>query len=872
MNLPTQNVENSDLLNFLNSPSENLLLVPPQTQSLFVLDPRLANLDRVKYQSQQSFTNRFHYKPNHIKCLEKISKEFSVQYMMVCTDINSILFALSHPTYALASESITRSSILSADVAHNVCVSNIGKYHLWSIMAYCHPIGRSLPIFQVLLPDLTIRSHCHIWQIFLQYHDVISVLTSDKSSRITIPTSQILCFDNALHYLNAKLTPSSLAELDRILLHGHSISPTTTLSQSDRPATNRIFSPEFRIARTVSYSVSSQNEISIVRLSLESNIALSALSGFLGDSQSLLGYVQLLDHHFVGNFLFANSERQFRFYHYNDMHHGGCLKPVKGPLMIPEKSSILAIFLNSPNPSAPLVNLCDFSFQFGLPWTRNSCWFDSICILLIALFQFFSLEQLSIPFAPLNIFLGLLSCQFFPEFKPLSFRTIKRQLTKLVPRFPEYLKMVTAQEMKSSCFPAGVKRLAIALRLFLLQHFNSDGLGTFGSAFQFFTQLSSPCFSQFSQSIVKICPYCQSPQSSTSILPECQGFVTNGHIALSKTFNEIEYFRCHNNSCLLSLTIPSFRIDHNSNIHVRSSSESEFLPLSTIHQSLSESLNTKSLVETKRVLMDIAKFSQHHLNLLDNQTQKTFLPSVSHGSYDIQFKFSVLVGDYDLANLKGFILGVAAFLTQSSIFPFVYDSPRRHFGLSFTELSIDLAIVLSRQVLAGCRFHLKQAFHRSSRVLPQDQRGLFISRMNELIMEKSKSGFFSSTYSIQKEFPALSSYLQYWSNNFFRLIAFKSFQSSPHGFSRNSYTTNMSESFHRQLRSLNTRNMPISYFFIILSKFLDHFELILNTPGVSYRYGTSYLTKTSRVKRPRSTPASDPQNRPLYPSETNEHE
>ena len=72
-----------------------------------------------------------------------------------------------------------------------------------------------------------------------------------------------------------------------------------------------------------------------------------------------------------------------------------------------------------------------------------------------------------------------------------------------------------------------------------------------------------------------------------------------------------------------------------------------------------------------------------------------------------------------------------------------------------------------------------------------------------------------------------------WTHSFSRLIAFKSFRVHQYGFENQLHTTNISESFHRQLRSLKTRNLPLAYFFIILSKFLDHFHTVLCTPGLN---------------------------------------
>ncbi len=148
-------LKDSELLNFLNSPSENLILAPPQIQSLFALDPKLVNLDRVKYQTMRAFINRFHFKPNHFSSLKSICSEFSLRFKLFTTENNMILLALSHPAFLSGEQSISSTSILSADVAHKVCVSNIGTFHLWWIMTYCHSVGRTLQTLQFLPPDLT---------------------------------------------------------------------------------------------------------------------------------------------------------------------------------------------------------------------------------------------------------------------------------------------------------------------------------------------------------------------------------------------------------------------------------------------------------------------------------------------------------------------------------------------------------------------------------------------------------------------------------------------------------------------------------------------------------------------------------------------
>ena len=94
----------------------------------------------------------------------------------------------------------------------------------------------------------------------------------------------------------------------------------------------------------------------------------------------------------------------------------------------------------------------------------------------------------------------------------------------------------------------------------------------------------------------------------------------------------------------------------------------------------------------------------------------------------------------------------------------------------------------------------------------------------------------------------------------------KSFQNPRLGNSHRYFTTNYSESFHCQLRSLRTRNLPLGYFYIILSKFLDHFSVLYENPGIGYYYGSSFLC-SNRIKRSLPHPKSNPLNRVLYPSE-----
>ena len=223
------------------------------------------------------------------------------------------------------------------------------------------------------------------------------------------------------------------------------------------------------------------------------------------------------------------------------------------------------------------------------------------------------------------------------------------------------------------------------------------------------------------------------------------------------------------------------------------------------------------------------------------------LPSISIKSKSVSLRFPILVGDFDTSNLKGFILWLANVIHESSLFPIKFDFPVKYSGLVFSPLSIDLSIQLTRQVLTGCRFHLKQAFVRSSRTLSLDQRQQYLNQMSKLIECKSKSGFFNLAYSIQQQYPQLRSYIGYWSKSFYRLLAFKSFQNPRLCNSHRSFTTNYSESFHRQLRSLRTRNLPLGYFYIILSKFLDHFSVLFSNPGIGYHYGSSFLD-SSRTK------------------------
>lgn len=69
----TDSSRDLDILNFLNSPGENLVLSPHSMDPLFVLDPKLANLDRVNYKTHSAFIRQFQFKPNHFSILNSLS-------------------------------------------------------------------------------------------------------------------------------------------------------------------------------------------------------------------------------------------------------------------------------------------------------------------------------------------------------------------------------------------------------------------------------------------------------------------------------------------------------------------------------------------------------------------------------------------------------------------------------------------------------------------------------------------------------------------------------------------------------------------------------------------------------------------------------
>ena len=83
----------SGILNFLNSPAENLIMAPPAMEFLFMLDPKLANLDRVKYKTHSIFIQQFHYKPNHFKVIESLANHFAIQCSLISTEKNQLLIA-----------------------------------------------------------------------------------------------------------------------------------------------------------------------------------------------------------------------------------------------------------------------------------------------------------------------------------------------------------------------------------------------------------------------------------------------------------------------------------------------------------------------------------------------------------------------------------------------------------------------------------------------------------------------------------------------------------------------------------------------------------------------------------------------------------
>ena len=874
--------ENSGILNFLNAPSENLVLSPPSLEPLFVFDPKLANMDRVKYRTMRDFQQRFHCKPNQFSVLKTLAQQFSLQYSLISTENNDILIALGHEAFSHTVDAISRNSLLSADVAHNVCQSNISKYHLWSILTYSHKIGRALPFHQFLLPNLTILTHCHVWRHCLRYHQMVEFnnITSDLPSSTPtnsprVHTSEFLSFDLALSHLNAKLTPAALAELDRSLSMNSSMNGVNTQTPGHSPflqaSPARLINSEFRISRSVSYQLTDASQkISHIVLSIQYDTPLSCLLK-LDSTNSLLCYIQHLQNHFTSTCLFSGSNGSMEFHHYDDMKNQGKLTTSTSPIFLPANSTVHLFYLNSSNPASQVIRTFSQNSHFGLEWYKNSCWFDSVCMLIMCLCQFFDLDNIVQIHTPLYAFLSILSCQYFPEFTVTPSRTLKRQLTASFPQLLPFFNSIPPGPLSKSLFPSGLKRIALALRDFLLGQYNENEHGSFGSALSFWLALDSArIIKPFAQYITKICPHCHSAWQSQRSLPYALLSLKNQSIMFSADFHDIEYFKCQNSSCLLSYALPPFRIQSPDNIFI-STGDDHFQPLHSRNiQEFGLPSNVQSLPfpKIKQIFLDFARFSFHNVENIPSSRppfEHTF-PSITSGSTKISLRFPLLVGDFDTANLKGFILGLANVIHESFSFPIVFDGPVRYFGLVFSPLSIDLSLSLTRQVLTGCRFHLKQAFVRSSRSLPIDRRRKYLDQLSELISVRSKSRFFNLVSTLTQSYPQLSNYILYWSKSFFRLLAFKSFQTPRLGFSQSFQTTNYSESFHRQLRSLRTRNLPVGYFFIILSRFHDHFSVLYSHPTIGYHYGSSFLA-TSRSKRPRPSTKSSPLNRVLFPSE-----